>query len=313
MAETIVDALRDPANLGALPAFRDLATWSAWLVFLEALYGLPMTPPELEVFQRHTARQAPRPGGYPEGVAVVGVQSGKSRVAGALAAFEAARARPEGGGELHAILVAQDHRGAIRTLGAYAREPFEASPVLQRLVPERAAGLRRLLRRVTQREDALTLTSGVVVASYPCRPAAVRGLRACVVVIDELAFFVATDGRPTDREMLRVARGRVATTGGKVIVLSSPYAETGALWELHRRHYGREDSLTLIWQASASAMNPTLGADYLDRMRDEDPDAFRSEVLGLFRAGISSLFDPEVLESAVDVGVRERMPEEAAR
>ena len=97
MAETIVDALRDPANLGALPAFRDLATWSAWLVFLEALYGLPMTPPELEVFQRHTARQAPRPGGYPEGVAVVGVQSGKSRVAGALAAFEAARARPEGG------------------------------------------------------------------------------------------------------------------------------------------------------------------------------------------------------------------------
>ena len=159
----------------------------------------------------------------------------------------------------------------------------------------------------------MTLTSGVVVASYPCRPAAVRGLRACVVVIDELAFFVATDGRPTDREMLRVARGRVATTGGKVIVLSSPYAETGALWELHRRHYGREDSLTLIWQASAPDMNPTLGADYLDRMRDEDPDAFRSEVLGLFRAGISSLFDPEVLESAVDVGVRERMPEEAAR
>ena len=27
----------------------------------------------------------------------------------------------------------------------------------------------------------------------------VRGLRACVVVIDELAFFRATDGQPTDR------------------------------------------------------------------------------------------------------------------
>src|SRR5207247_171320 len=163
------------------------------------------------------------------------------------------------------------HRGAMRVLLRYAREPFEV------LEPFRAEVVR-------DTADTLELRNGVALSAYPCRPAAVRGIRACVVVIDELAFFTATDGRPTDTEMLRVARGRVATTGGKIVVLSSPYGQAGALWELHRRHYGRQDSATLVWQASAPEMNPTLSADYLARMEQDDPEAYRSEVLGEFRA-----------------------------
>ncbi len=317
---SIVDALRDPSSFGALPAFGDLSapvpkdqprpasTWDAWLAFLRAVYGLPMSEAEVAVFRKHTGRTSPRVGGYAEAVAVVGVRSGKSRIAGLIASFEASTARADGGEPLYALLLAQDHRGAMRTLQRYAALPFETVPALMALVPA-AQPLRRLLRRIAQREDALTLTTGVVIASYPCRPAAVRGLGAVVVVVDELAHFITSDGRPTDREMLRVARGRVATTGGKVIVLSSPYAEAGALWDLHRQHYGREDSPTLVWQASAPDMNPTLPADYLARMREEDPDAYRSEVLGEFRAGVAALFDPEALEACVDRGVRERLIE----
>jgi hypothetical protein len=118
-------------------------------------------------------------------------------------------------------------------------------------------------------------------------------------VVDELAFFVSTDGRPTDTEMLRALRPCLATTGGKLIVLSSPYAQTGALYDLHRRHSGRDDSTTLIWQASAPEMNPTLPADYLERMKQDDPEAYLSEVLGEFRTGIASLFDPDVLQACV--------------
>ncbi len=128
------------------------------------------------------------------------------------------------------------------------------------------------------------------------------------MIVDELAFFIATDGRPTDTEMLRAVRSRVATTGGKVLILSSPYAQAGALWDLHRKHYGREDSPTLVWQATAPEMNPTLPADYLARMEEDDPEAYRSEVLGEFRAGIASLLDPEALDAVVASGVRERAP-----
>jgi hypothetical protein len=82
--------------------------------------------------------------------------------------------------------------------------------------------------------------------------------------------------------------------------------QSGALYELHRRHFGQDASSVLVWQASAPAMNPTLPADYLRRMEQDDPDAFRSEVLGEFRSGVSTFFEPDTLADCVDVGVRER-------
>ncbi len=119
---------------------------------------------------------------------------------------------------------------------------------------------------------------------------------------DELAYFRSSEGYPTDTEMLRAVRPALATTGGKLVVISSPYGQSGALWELHRRHFGHDDSPVLIWQADAPTMNPTLPADYLERMRDDDPEAYRSEVLGEFRAGLSALLDPDRLEACIARG-----------
>lgn len=288
----VEQALRDPRLFGGLDSFSDLATWEAWLTFARAVYGLPMTGADTMRFREHTGRQDPRVGGYPEGVAVVGVQSGKSRIAATFAGHAALI----GESGTHALLLGQDHRGAMRGLFRYARQPFTTIDAFRAEVVRSTA-------------DTLELRNGVSLSAYPCRPAAVRGLRACIVVIDELAFFTATDGRPVDTEMLRVARGRVATTGGKLIVLSSPYAQTGALYELHRKHYGRDDSSTLVWQASAPDMNPTLPADYLARMEADDPEAFRSEVLGEFRQGVSTLLDPDAIAACVASGVHERAPE----
>jgi hypothetical protein len=188
----------------------------------------------------------------------------------------------------------------LRTLFGYARAPFENVPVLQRSVSE-------------IRSDTIRLRSGVTLAAYPCRPAAVRGLRAKVAVVDELAFFTSTDGRPTDVEMLRALRPALATTGGKLVVLSSPYGQSGTLWELHRRHYGRDNSPTLVWQASAPEMNPSLPTDYLERMKEDDPEAYRSEVLGEFRTGISTFFDAEALDACVVSERRELPPRDGVR
>jgi hypothetical protein len=290
---SILDAIADPQYFGALESFRDLSTWQGWLVFVKAVYGQALDAAELGVFQKHTGRSAPRPGGYPEAVAVTGCQSGKSQVAAVIAVFEAIEAAQRGERGVYVPLIAQDARGAQRALFGYVREALDL-PLLR---PE-------LVRDTT---DALELRGGVTVAVYPCRPAAIRGIRAAAVIIDELAFFVATDGRATDTEMLRAARSRVATTGGRILILSSPYAQRGALWDLHRRHYG-QDTAVLVWQASAPEMNPCLPVDYLERMREDDPEAYRSEVLGEFRAGLASLFDPESLDAVVASGCRERAP-----
>lgn len=287
---TIIEALNAPRLFGSLPEFRALATWRPWLVFLRAVYGLTMAPEDLAIFQRFTGRAIPRPGGYSEAVVITGRQAGKSQIGSAVVAFESAVAKGQPG--TWALVIAQDQRSSLRTLLRQARAPFQAVPSLAREV-------------VNETADTMELRNGVTVAAYPCRPAAVRGLRARVVVCDELAFYVSTEGRPTDREMLRAVRPCLATTGGKLLVLSSPYAQAGALWELWKAHYGREDSPVLVWQASAPDMNPTLPADYLERMAQDDPEANRSEVLGEFRAGVRSLFDAEALDTVVVSGRRE--------
>jgi hypothetical protein len=295
---TIGEALRDRNLLGALPAFRRLETWAPWLTFLDAVYGQPLDAAAEARFGRHTGRSryAPPPGGWREAVVITGRQSGKTRIAAALAVFEAiTAAREPDRTELYALMVAQDHRAALRVLLRYARAPFDLVPLLRPLVSD-------------QTSEAVTLTSGVTLAAYPCRPAAVRGLRARVVAVDELAFFRSSDGYPTDVEMLRAVRPTLATTGGRLIVLSSPYGQAGALWELHRRHFGQDDAPVLVWQASAPDMNPTLPKDYLQRMAEDDPEAYRAEVLGEFRAGVATLLDPEALEAVVPRGVRERPP-----
>jgi hypothetical protein len=293
MKKTIIDAIADPRLFGACEAFRGgLGSWRAWLTFLRAVYGLPMDADDLGLFERHTGRQTPRPGGYVEAVAVVGRQSGKSQIAAAICAYEALRSKSRGA---YALLVAQDERGVKRTLFGYVREPFAASAVFSRELAKETA-------------DTLTLRSGVSLGCYPCRPAALRGVRAIVAIVDELAFFTTSDGSAVDREMLRSIRPTLATTGGKLLVLSSPYGQSGALWDLHRQHYGKEDSSTLVWQASAPEMHPTLASDYLQKMEQDDPEAYRSEVLGEFRAGVATLLDPEALEAVVVRGRRESQP-----
>jgi Terminase large subunit, T4likevirus-type, N-terminal len=283
---TILEALADRNLFGALPAFRDLETWGAWEASLAAVYGLPMTEAQLETFRAHTGRSAPRTGGYSEAVCIVGRQSGKSQVAAMIATFEAIRATRAEGRGTYAVLVCQDARSALRTLFRYASQPFDDAPILR-------GGI------VSKTADSIELENGVTIAAYPCRPHGIRGIRACVAVCDELAFFRSSENVPQDVEMLRALRPCLATTGGKLIVLSSPYAQSGALWELHRRHFGKDDSTTLVWQASAPDMNPSLPADYLERTKQDDPEAYRSEVLGEFRAGISTFLDPEALERCV--------------
>jgi len=295
---TIVEALADRHLFGALSVFKDLATWRAWLVFLRVAYGLPLTADDRATFQRHTGRTEyrPPPGGWPEVVCVVGRQSGKTRIAATVAAFEAATAAQESDGtELYGLLIAQDQRASVRTVFRYVRAPFDRVPMLAQVLTNGTA-------------DTLTLSNGCTVAAYPARPAAVRGLRARVVVLDELAFYRSSDNLPTDAEMLRAVRPCLATTGGKLFILSSPYAQSGALYDLHRKHFGRDETPVLVWQASAPEMNPTLPADYLARMQQDDPEAYRSEVLGEFRAGVSTFLDPDIIAACVDTGVRERPP-----
>jgi len=294
---TILDHLRDPESLGGLAMFRNRATWFRWDVFLKAVYGLEMGAEEREIFTHHTARTTPNPGGYSEVVALVGRRGGKDAIATAIANYEGANAPPSEQ-ERYVFLVAQDERNALRTLLSYTRAPYQ-----------RIAAWRAIVKPKGLTKDSVRLVNNVTLATYPGnRPEALRGPTALCVLLDELAFMLSTEGRPVDREMLRAARPALATTEGKLVILSSPYSQVGALYDLFAKFWGAEGTSTLIWKGESREMNPTLSADYLARMEADDPESYRSEILAEFRAGLSALFDPLAIDRVTDHGTRERPP-----
>ena len=61
--------------------------------------------------------------------------------------------------------------------------------------------------------------------------------------------------------MINAIRPGMATIpGAMLLVRSSPYARRGALWDAHRRHFGKDGDPILVWQAPTRTMNPTPSA-----------------------------------------------------
>ena len=69
----------------------------------------------------------------------------------------------------------------------------------------------------------------------------------CVAVLgDEVAFWRSDESANPDTEILNAARPALATTGGPLIAISSPYARRGALWDTYKGHYGPEGDPTIL-------------------------------------------------------------------
>jgi len=80
-----------------------------------------------------------------------------------------------------------------------------------------------------------------------------RGPTFVAVICDEAAFWFSDElAANTDSEIVNAVRPGLATTGGPLIIASSPYAKAGLVWELHRAHYGAEgDPLILVAQGAS--------------------------------------------------------------
>lgn len=276
----------------------DVASRRAVLTIHKALDGRPLDEGETAVFCRYTGRATytPPAGGYRQALVLVGRQSGKSESAAARLVYEGAAASLAGERGVAVVGVAQDARSAMRALFGYVGRFLDESPMLRQLVVSRAA-------------DAITLTGGVTLAVLPCRPAALRGLRCRFVVLDEVAHFRSSENVPLDRDAWRAALPTLLTTGGRLLALSSPYAASGLAFELHRAHFGRDDSDVLVWQSPGTVLHPTLDAAFMAHLREIDPESARAELDGEFLANVSALLDADVLDAAVEPGVVVRPPE----
>jgi hypothetical protein len=156
------------------------------------------------------------------------------------------------------LCIGPDQRQAKITRG-YIEGAFDASPILAGLISNRTA-------------DTIELNNRI---SIEVRAASFRRLRGvtCVAVIATEAAFWQTDegsGNP-DSEILNAVRPSLATTHGPLIIITSPYARKGEVWDLYRRHHGPQgDPLILIAQGASRDFNPTLSEGVVRRALERD-------------------------------------------
>jgi hypothetical protein len=129
------------------------------------------------------------------------------------------------------------------------------------------------------------------------------------VIADELAFwYVDSSYANPDVEILAAVRPGLATTGGPLILASSPYARRGVLWNTFKRHRGPEgDPLILVAHGASRTLNPSLSQRVVDRALEEDRAKNAAEYLAEFRTDVESFVNADVVEACVG-DFREQQP-----
>ena len=146
---------------------------------------------------------------------------------------------------------------------------FAGAPALAQLIEGETAGELRLRNAV----------------DIVCRPASfrtIRGATAIGFVADEVGFwYSAEQARNPDTEIFNAMRPALATLGGPLLVVSSPYGKRGELWNAFKRDYGFDgDPKIVVINAASRRMNPTLSEAIVERAYERDPQAAASEFGG---------------------------------
>jgi hypothetical protein len=281
-------SLQDPNLLGGALTGE---SWAAWRTLLVASMGEFLTEDEREIFSKLTGRDREPLQRVDQFAAVVGRRGGKSRAMATLATYIAGLCDHSDAlvpGERGVLLcVALDQRVAKIILD-YAEACFERSPILKQLIVNRTA-------------DALELTNGITLEVRPASFRKLRGPTYVAVIADELAFwYVDAAYANPDVEILNAVEPGLATTGGPLILASSPHARRGVLWEVFKRHYGAGgDPLILVAHGASRTLNPSLPQRIVDRALEKDRTRATAEYLAEFRTDVEGFVALEVVESCV--------------
>ena len=294
---TMREALADPQLLGgALPG----DSWLPWRTMLIAAMGEPLEAEERALFAQLTGREREPLEQVEEFWGAIGRRSGKTRAAGTLAAYV-------GGLCDHSGYLAPGERGVIPILAAtatqagrafmHAKAILTASPVLS----EEIEG--------DPTSDTIRLTTGIDIEVRPANFRTIRGITAPLAIADEIAFWHLEGSANPDGEILEALRPALATTGGPLWVISSPYARRGELYKTVRREYGAEgDPLVLVAKGPSRSFNPSLTQRVIDRAYARDAASAAAEYGGEFRSDVEAFLTREVVEACTATGRHELPP-----
>jgi len=256
---------------------------------LKSVYGLPLTQEELKLFKQTTGLRRYPGREFEEVTFCLGRRSGKSdKLASSLALYEAcAREHKLSRGEIGVVmLVSSELRRQSRILFSYILHKLEASPVL-----------RKLIKNVTSEE--ISLVNGIVIQVYPCNVARIRGTSLVFFCGDETSHW-KLEGKDIDVDVLDSARPGLSFPHSKLVKISTPYMMKGEIYNDFKNYYGKPNDDVLVFQGSTELFNPSYPKRKLKRMKRRNPVAYRTEYEAQFRTDLSSMYDPEIIDRAVN-------------
>lgn len=280
-------------------------TWQAWDAVLSGAFALPMDDDTRAIFDKLAGGRQPPERRVRECWVIAGRRSAKTESMAGVATYLATVGVEVDGlldrlspGERGVISILAVDRHQAKVALAYVRGLVEQSPILKPM----------LTRENRESLEFGRVTIEVATNSYR----AVRGRTLIAAILDEVAFFRDTDSASPDTETYRALIPGLATTGGLLIGISSPYARRGLLFDKWQKHYGKDGDVLVI-QGGTRDFNSTIPDHVIDEAVADDPDAAKAEWFGEFRSDVEAFLTREVIEDAVRQSPLEIPPQDGIR
>jgi hypothetical protein len=198
------------------------------------------------------------------------------------------------------MIIAADRRQA-RVIMRYCLGLLRAVPMLKQLIEGQTA-------------ESITLRNRVVIEVHTASFRSTRGYSLIAALCDEIAYWPSEESAEPDVEILAAIRPGMSTIPGAMLLCaSSPYARRGALWDAHRKHFGKDGDPILVWQAATREINASVPQSVIDAAMEEDQPRAMAEWSAQFRVDVESFVSREAVHLCVALDVHERAPLSSVR
>jgi hypothetical protein len=305
--KSVLAAIRDP-NLFRPYLAPKLKPWRSWVGgVLPCIFGLSVDARCHDLITEATKRDINKlpATGFKRSVILCGRRSGKSKIAGLIAAYIAAMSGLEkqlSPGEKGYVACLAPTKQQATIVHSYIKGAL-SSPLLSAEIVE-------------DNKESLTLSNGVVIQTFAGSFRHARGFTLLGAVVDEICFF--RHGEECDltaKELVRALRPALSTIrGSKLIAIGSKYSMDGWAFETWKKFWAEGDanaSSTLVWDAMTTAMNPTIPQSEIDDAMAEDPESARAEFLNQWREDVAAFLPRSTVEACVIKNRIELLPRPA--
>ncbi|MBA7543007.1 hypothetical protein ES705_35332 [subsurface metagenome] len=259
-------------------------------VLLRKIYGMPLDPDQLKIYRKITKNRKEFEAGIEkeESCLVLGARSGKSLLASIIGLYESTREKwakylmkGESG---YCVIISTKQRQSEQIIGANCLRLMENSN-----------NLRKYIRDHTQSE--LILKNNMRILSLPCTTRAGLGLPIICLIMDEIGHFY-TEGAKADKDIYDYTNPRRAQfPGSKLILVSTPSAKQGLLWNFYDQ--GPKIPGRLTAQAETLFMNPLVDKNFLEKEKARDIDSYSREFLAQFAEKVEAFLSYELVENSL--------------